>query len=209
MKWSEIISEIEYNNSGHDQPPANYAGYFLDSPVVWTDPNSPDITIKKNDSSTIKLGVFHKDVIIAYMALHENHSVYQVGLTATEPKYKQRGFMRLLLNFARQTLGPICSDDQQSDSARDMWQAIFKEPKGLKIVVWNPLTGEKIPVSDVNAEDIWNGKQIPILLIENRREQYPDQLGCGMRDMLFYPVRESQPHLVEWGVDAPDAWWQV
>ena len=208
MKWSEIINEIEINNSGHFGSPSSFAGKFQDIEPFWTDPNQTSGLVAKMVKTPILtyMSIWRDTEILAVLNLHEtDYGVWQVGLTSVDDKNRRQGFIRLLFRLARRELGPICSDEIQSSDAKEVWKAIIQQPRGFNIVVWNPETDEKKPAHGVPDSEIWNRDASSLLLIESIKGK-THKLS---RDILEDANDIIRPHWREWGPGVPDAWWQV
>jgi hypothetical protein len=203
MRWDEI-NEIS-NGKVHPQDPENFLGYFESSGDIWQDPRNQDVTIRRADTSSITyFGVFLVGEIVALMALYprdNNPNFWTIGFTIVSTEHRQQGYIRLLINFSRKTLGPLVSDDRHSQSAKEMWQVLIKDPKGLKIMVWDPISNEKVIAKDVDPGEIWNEQEFPLLLVESRVDR--------TRDYLNVVPHEATPHHIDWGPDLPKAWWQI
>lgn len=172
-----------------------------DADLLWVDPHDPNIKIKKKENS---VGVFNANELIAYLNIepfYRKPSVSKINQTLVKERYRQQGFMRLLLSFFVYKFGPICSDEAQTHEAQVMWKGLIQQPGGLKIVLWNVDTGEKIPAKGVVPELIWNDEVSTLLLIESI-----DISQFSRSFTSIFEVADSFPHRHRWGRHLGKIW---
>jgi hypothetical protein len=207
MKLSEIIIQ-----DIRDERPEFYAWHF-GKPIVYQQ-KMPfhDHQLTENDRLIFKLveeqfeshlGIFSGDDIIAYVSMHQFLSGYQVDMTATNPNYRNQGFIRWQIEFATNRYKKIYSDSRHSQDAKGVWSALIKNPNNSAYFYVNVSTEETVPVIyDRNLNQItpdpWNDSEDVLILatpknlslivkqqIQERlerdiRQQRPDRwLGSG------------------------------
>lgn len=113
-----------------------------------------------------KLMLYDNGVVISGLHLEIRGGYWQITYSQTVPEYRNQGCFRYLLIRAVNAHKTILSDSRQTTEAADSWKSLIKHSGGqFNIFVFN---GEnRIPATTVPENDIWNGKDIPVLMITN------------------------------------------
>lgn len=176
-----------------------------DAITLWTDPADPHITIREKSGNHHRLGVFLDDLLLSVMVtepFYKAPTVAKISETHVREGYRRKGFMRLLVSYYRNNFGPLCSDEGQTEEAREMWKALIQQPGGLKIMVWDVDAGTKTAAKGVPAEEIWNDNICPVLLVE------AFDLSVFSRSYTsVFEQADPFPHRRRWGTHLSGEFW--
>jgi hypothetical protein len=151
MKIDEIITAVSQTN----QYLSKWQHLFLNLPVIETTDTGYDLKIYEKESS-IGLGLFDKDTLISYVELDKSRNdIWQMSMQATDSKYRLKGYIRFLIEYAVKKLKLIITDDQQTIQAQQVYTNLIMAPHHVIYSLYNTKTKEKIKL-------IWeDGKIIP------------------------------------------------
>lgn len=113
-----------------------------------------------------KLMLYHDGDVISGLHLEIRDGYWQITYSQTLADYRGQGCFRYLLIIAVNRHKTILSDSRQTSESASAWKSLIKHSGGqFNIFVFD---GEnRIPANTVPENDIWNGKDIPVLMITN------------------------------------------
>jgi hypothetical protein len=187
MRAREFISEIVVGPETDDFID-NYQQRFDDAEIVKEYP-SLDVIIKYKKGPYFDMyGVFKEELLISYLCINEisEYPCHQIVKTLTHPLYRKQGWIRCLLYYYVNEVGPLISDFHQSPNARDMWQWLIQTPGYLKLFHFNTVTKQKTQFSVPNYNLIipnpWDGSRDVVILAET---QYEDKNDLVLREQFI------------------------
>lgn len=123
--------------------------------------------VLNNDVFLIYLGIMKDDDLISYMSIvkpDDEFNFHRIGLTATDRKYRQQGWIRCLIDWFTSNIASLVSDNIHTPEAKNMWKALIARPGNLKIHQLNISTGEKSSI-----DNPWDDNEDTFLIAEERQ----------------------------------------
>ena len=180
MKIDEIVPAMEPPTDELTQYLISFMrGKSTDEEIL----NNGLILRKNEDDDHIYLGLFkpddpHETRLKAYLKVVKNSPYPRIGFIAVAKDYRRRGWMRKLIDWFVQNIGPLTSDNAQTDAAKEMWLALIKMPGDLDLYKYSLRTGRKSKLKIIMRNDKpypnpWDGSRNHVILAEEYYEPDP------------------------------------
>lgn len=184
-----MVDEIVRNPVNVDEPIANYANLFKTPQIVRTEEGK---VLKREDlDDALVYGVFDGDQLIAFVSMIKSKPFDKIDYVLTDPAYRQQGWIRSILSWHVENVGPLTSSERQSDHAIGMWKTFLNNPGNLRFFKYDSSTGEKTRLVPNNADAVWDGRENTLILVEE--QHFPPRHPKSVRP----PIRW-------WGFEDPD-----
>ena len=208
MQVVEIVTAFEHQNQDLTQ----YLTSFMRGEQTTLGSINGLIHRQNEDEDHIYFGLFDEDEVPekklkAYLSVIKTTPYPRIGFIAVSKDYRNQGYMRKLIDWFVQNIGPLISDNAQTADAKAMWLALINVPGNLNLYRYNIdkqiKSKTKIRIRDGKPyPNPWNDSLEYVILAEDRNSR-EDRF---LKEETEFRKRFGRP-LIWYGILGGDGLW--